>query len=64
VLDGLNYRLHINMTPDDMDAIDWYKGMDVERKQYYELRTLMEMLLPAIRQAYDIIKENPGAGYA
>ena len=59
---NIKYRLHIGMLPDDMDEIDWYKGMDIERKKYYEIRTLIEMLIPAVRLSIDLIKENPQAG--
>lgn len=60
----IKYRLNIGMLPSAMDEIEWYKGMDIERKKYYEIRTLIEMLIPAVRLSIDMIKENPQAGLA
>lgn len=63
-MNNIKYRLHIGMLPDDMDEINWYKGMNIERKKYYEIRTLIEKLIPAVRLSIDMIKENPHAGLA
>ncbi len=59
---GIKYRLHIGMLPADMEAIDWYRGMNVERRKYYEIRGLIEMLISAVRLSAEMIKENPKAG--